>query len=272
MIDAMHAAGLGPAKTLDLQPDGRLHRFRVGADKAGSQNGWYVLHPGPVPGGAFGSWRTGANHTWRPAKTTPQTPAERGHVQRQVRAMQQARATELVAVQASARERAEQLWGRAWPATNAHPYLQRKAVHAYGIRQLRDMLVVPARDVHGVSHFLDIANRGVTQHDADLLDRGLRRLPKAAPRQRFEQPVSQIKTKRFVERDVEIGDARTGFNPPELFAVVGEPFVKRETCPGQGQEIAANRLLANLGISLQFTNGSPLPTGTQRAQQLPLTQ
>jgi len=154
MIDAMHAAGLAPAKMIDMVGDGKLIRYQIEGDKPGSRNGYFVFHSHPVAAGAFGSWKTGATHTWRQAKTTPQTPAERAHVQRQVRAMQQARATELVAVQASARERAEQLWGRAWPATNAHPYLQRKAVHAYGIRQLRDMLVVPARDVHGVLHTL----------------------------------------------------------------------------------------------------------------------
>ena len=57
MRDAMAMAGLSPSGTLDLRPDGRLVRFRLEGDKPGSRNGWAVLHDGPVPSGAFGSWR-----------------------------------------------------------------------------------------------------------------------------------------------------------------------------------------------------------------------
>jgi putative DNA primase/helicase len=71
-----------------------------------------------------------------------------------MRAAQAARAAELATVQTYARQRAAKLWATARPATNAHAYLQRKAVHAYGIRQLRDVLVIPARDVHGELHTL----------------------------------------------------------------------------------------------------------------------
>jgi putative DNA primase/helicase len=40
-----------------MQPDGRVHRYRVQGDKSGSRNGWYVLHAHPVLAGAFGSWK-----------------------------------------------------------------------------------------------------------------------------------------------------------------------------------------------------------------------
>ena len=154
MIDAMRAAGLAPAKDLDLQPDGRLVRYRVEGDKAGSRNGWVVLHGGPISAGAFGSWRTGESKTWHEQTARQQTPAERAELQRLVRAMQQARAIEQEAVHAAARAKAARLWSTAHPATNAHPYLRTKNVHAYGIRQLRNMLVVPARDAHGQLHTL----------------------------------------------------------------------------------------------------------------------
>ena len=38
MIDAMRSVGLCPAKSLDLADDGKLHRYRVDGDKAGSTN------------------------------------------------------------------------------------------------------------------------------------------------------------------------------------------------------------------------------------------
>ncbi len=152
--DAMASAGLRPHKPIDLPATGKIVRFRLEGDKSGSRNGWAVLHAGVVLSGAFGSWKTGESHTWHEATSKPLTQAERQELRRQLQATQAARAEEQVAVHASARQRAEKLWSTARPATNAHAYLQRKAVHAYGIRQLRDMLLIPARDVHGALHTL----------------------------------------------------------------------------------------------------------------------
>jgi putative DNA primase/helicase len=154
MLDAMRAAGLAPAKELNLRDDGKLTRYRVDGDKSGSRNGWAVLHSQPVMAGAFGSWKTGESHTWRETTTRPQTPAERAELAQRIKAMHAAREAEQVAVQASAADRAAKLWARAHPATNAHPYLQRKHVPAIGIRALRDMLLIPARDVAGMLHTL----------------------------------------------------------------------------------------------------------------------
>ena len=155
LLQAIAAAGLAPVKALNLQSDSKVHRFCVEGDKPGSTNGWYVLHSHPLLAGAFGSWKTGESHTWcEKREGKPPTPAERAELQRQMKAAQAARAAELVNVQTAARERAAKLWATAHPATNAHPYLARKQIGAYGIRQLRDMLVVAARDVNGELHTL----------------------------------------------------------------------------------------------------------------------
>lgn len=152
-LTALTAAGMEPVKPLRLV-EGKLERFRVVGDKAGSRNGWAVFHQVPVAAGAFGSWRTGESHTWRAESDRRMSPAERAELQRKVREMQQARADEEKRVQTSARQRAAKLWATAHPATNAHPYLVAKRVPAYGIRQLRDMLVIPARDGAGELHTL----------------------------------------------------------------------------------------------------------------------
>ncbi len=154
ILDAMALAGLAPAKAIDLTGDGKLTRYRVTGDKAGTRNGWAVLNDGPQPFGAFGSWKTGETHPWRAASSKPLTPAERADIAQRTQAMKQVQARERELVQAEARAKAQKLWSRARPATNAHPYLQRKQVHAYGIRQLRDMLLIPARDVSGTLHTL----------------------------------------------------------------------------------------------------------------------
>lgn len=152
---ALATAGLAPSGDLNLTGDGKLQRYRIEGDKAGSRNGWAVLYSHPVMAGAFGSWKTGESHTWCEKRSDkPPSPAERAELQRQMKAAQAARAAELANVQASARQRAAKLWATAHPATNAHPYLQRKQIGAYGIRQLRDMLVIAARDVNGELHTL----------------------------------------------------------------------------------------------------------------------
>jgi putative DNA primase/helicase len=161
--DAMASAGLRPQKSLELTADGQIHRFRLAGDKSGSRNGWVVLHNGPLAFGAFGSWKTGEQHAWREAISKPLTPAEREEIQRRTRAIRQAHAMEREAVQAEARAKAQRLWARAKPATNANPYLLRKRVHAYGIRSMRDMLLIPARDVNGTLHTLQFISADGTK-------------------------------------------------------------------------------------------------------------
>jgi putative DNA primase/helicase len=153
MLAAMARAGLAPHKGVELV-DGELVRYRVEGDKPGSLNGWAVLYAGPAPAGAFGSWRTGAHNTWRDALPTGETPRERAARERALQDARRMRDEEQQRVHAAARERALKLWLRARPATGVHPYLQRKRVHAYGVRALRDSLVIPARDVRGVLHSL----------------------------------------------------------------------------------------------------------------------
>lgn len=152
-LKAMAAAGLAPVKALEL-PEGRIVRFRVEGDKAGSRNGWAILHRHPIPAGAFGSWKTGEQHTWRATTNETATPAERAELQRKLQAAQRSRAAEEARVRAEAAARALKLWSGAKPATDDHPYLRAKGVHAYGLRALRDQLMVPARDADGHLHTL----------------------------------------------------------------------------------------------------------------------
>lgn len=151
--DALHAARLSMHKG-SLIADGQLHRYRVDGDKAGSTNGWYVLHLDDKPFGAFGSWRTGQSETWTASAIQTMTTAERKAMTERISTAKAARDAEQAAVNAAARERAAKLWGRARPAGNDHPYLANKHVGAFGIRDLRGQLVIPMRDVEGALHSL----------------------------------------------------------------------------------------------------------------------
>ena len=152
-LTAIADAGLAPHGDLDLV-DGRLVRYRVADDRAGKRNGWAVFYSSPTPAGAFGSWKTGASHTWRMRPPADETRAQREQRRRQLEDMRRQRLAEQELMHRHARERAARLWAAARPATDDHAYLQTKRVHAYGIRRLRDMLVIPARDAAGVLHTL----------------------------------------------------------------------------------------------------------------------
>jgi putative DNA primase/helicase len=150
LLSAMAAHGLDPHKLPSSEP-GRIARFRVRGDKPGSRNGWAVHH---TDWGTFGSWKTGEFHTWFDRDEHTLTPAElaqRAHARRealQVQRQEQAKA------HAAASAKAVHLWGLARPATDAHPYLISKGVHAYGFKLLHDALVIPARDAQGKLHTL----------------------------------------------------------------------------------------------------------------------
>lgn len=157
---ALDLAGL-PMLKADLVADGVLHRYQVKGDKAGSKNGWYVLHADAQPFGAFGSWKTGQSETWAPAAVKALSKAERQALAERMAAAKQARDAEQAAVYAAARKRAAALWEKAKPADCGHAYLVRKGVPAYGLKLLREQLVVPLRDVEGTLHSLQfIGNDG----------------------------------------------------------------------------------------------------------------
>lgn len=115
--------------------DGRIHRFHVPGDRPGSRNGWYLLHADARPVGCFGSWRTGGCHVWRGSACTVA-----GQVRRQSsRAVDAERARR----QFNTARYAQWLWMNATPADPNHPYLRRKQVQPYGLRQKDQQLLVP---------------------------------------------------------------------------------------------------------------------------------
>ena len=145
---ALAAAGLAMHRP-DVVADGQLHRYRVDGDKAGSLNGWYALHLDGAPFAAFGSWKTGQSGVWAPRRDSPLTTAERQAQRARLVAVRAARDIERATIQAEAAKRAAGLWEKAAPATNDHPYLVNKHVGAYGIRALRNQIVVPLRTAAG---------------------------------------------------------------------------------------------------------------------------
>ena len=159
VLEAMRAAGCEPADPGAIAFDGRLHRYDVTGDPRGRKNGWFALHDGIVPYGAFGSWKTDVMQRWRATATVELTPAQRQLQRTRIEAAQAERSAERRRLQARARERAAALWTRARPAVDArHPYLLKKQVPAIGLRQWGKLLVAPVRDGDGTLLSLEFLN------------------------------------------------------------------------------------------------------------------
>jgi len=145
---AMAAEGLG-MEDLPID-DGQLHRYRVEGDKAGSRNGWYVLHGDGLPAGSFGSWKTGETHNWCAKPDKQLSNAEREANRQRIKVAKAQREAEQQQVWADTAEASQALWDKASPTVSAqHPYLVAKGVKAYDLKQLRDALLVPVRDAEG---------------------------------------------------------------------------------------------------------------------------
>lgn len=148
---------------LDLPPRCSLekafagyYRWRPACEPKPRKSAWARLFEYRSPGGRiFISGRFGwRGDSWPvEATATDWTPAERAEWLEQRKAAERA-ADQARAVDAeSAAQKARRLWDRA-REEGASPYLQRKKVRAFGVRFLRDMLLVPLRDMAGELHGL----------------------------------------------------------------------------------------------------------------------
>lgn len=151
---AMRAAGIELRG--ELRADGKLHRFHVEGDKAGSKNGWYVLHADNIPAGSFGSWKAEAHETWCADIGRDLSASEQTAQRARLKALQDERIEQDKASRAAARSRAQAIWesSRKSKPKDSHPYLARKKVRAHGLGQLKTQLVVPVRDSAGKLHGL----------------------------------------------------------------------------------------------------------------------
>ncbi len=165
--------GLGHAPN-DINPTGRLERFSSNG-KAGNTSGWYVLHlHGDYAAGAFGCWRSGIKQTWHSSSGARRlSDAEWQQLRQAILATKQQALQEQQARIARSHQQAVRSWESAQTASADHPYLQRKQVGAYGIRQQGSFLVIPLCDFDGVIHGVQtIAADGTKQFPKGTVKRG----------------------------------------------------------------------------------------------------
>jgi len=145
--DAMHKAGITPPDR--IEPDGALHRFHVEGDRAGSLNGWYLLHLDGRAAGAFGSWKTGAWSKWA-ADSGREFHADREAFAAMIEAARAKAKAERRAEHEARAIEARREWSRTVAPDPAHPYLLAKSVKPHNLRQLGAWLIVPLVDAYGL--------------------------------------------------------------------------------------------------------------------------
>lgn len=147
--DAMSKVGITPPE--HIEANGKLHRFSTNS-KRNDTAGYYVLHLDGIAAGAFGCWRAGINQTWCSYDYKTLSQAEKEEYGLRITQIRVERDKDEKERYEQARQRANQIWEKSNEVT-MHPYLTRKQIKAYGIREYKRSLVVPICD-DGVVHSL----------------------------------------------------------------------------------------------------------------------
>lgn len=136
-----------------ISTSGKLERFSS-SGKPGDKSGWYVLHiHHQGAAGAYGCWRSGVRETWGSSTGKGRLRADEWQqIQAAIAEGRKQAAAERASRATQAHQKAVAMWGASQAADPAHPYLLRKRVGAYGIRQLGKLLLVPLCDFDGVLH------------------------------------------------------------------------------------------------------------------------
>lgn len=137
--NAMENEGV-PIK-VSIIADSLIHRFYVEGDSSGSKNGWYVFYPDNIPGGAFGSWKSGIKSKWS-AKSHQLSAVEQINRQKKID-HEYVQRKELRRIRLKhAQNRAHYIWKNSQPVTE-HPYLIKKCILPFVARQGFGSIILP---------------------------------------------------------------------------------------------------------------------------------
>ena len=130
--------------------DGKIHQCKCPHDKENKKSGRYFLHSDGIANGAFGCYHESDNALANEWKSTAPMPtmsdAERKAYSERMARQQAEREAQTLQEQKDAQAACIELWGRGHEATSEHPYVQRKGIRAYGVRELNGALLVPLYD------------------------------------------------------------------------------------------------------------------------------
>ncbi|MCI5060689.1 MAG: DUF3631 domain-containing protein [Alphaproteobacteria bacterium] len=141
-------------------PDGKLHRFQVEGDKAGSKNGWYILFSGEISAGAFGCWKRDIKQNWCEKSNRSLTKAEKIKLSQKIEEAKKLDEIERANINKQAKSKAQSIWSNSSSYADNHPYLIKKRVKNYGLKVSNNRLVIPLLDAQGEIHslqFIDVS-------------------------------------------------------------------------------------------------------------------
>lgn len=169
--EVLRAAGL----VIEGDPvmDGQIHRVPVAGGRPGAKDGAYSGHEDGHPNGWWQNYRSGERGKW--LATGHVLTSEAKAILRKESAEKLADREELRKEdQARAMKRAYAKWMNAEPASPDHPYLTRKGVAAYNLRQDKHgNLMVPGYDEHGRIQTLEYINKdGAKWYEKDCPKKG----------------------------------------------------------------------------------------------------
>jgi len=132
--------------------DGNIRRFHNPVfDKPGVRDAWLTLFDNGDGscGAAFGHWGKVPRQTWHSGVRLEYTTEQRRAFVEQMRRQRESANQKRRERHEAAARQAKRMWHRAPPADPDHPYLARKKIKPYGLRQEGDRLLVPVLNGHG---------------------------------------------------------------------------------------------------------------------------
>lgn len=147
--EALVAHGLNPNEIL---ADGAIHRIDDAIDKPGRKSAWYLLHDdGDFAAGSFGNWKTGLSEKWSSKSLSKVLPEQRTLYFERLRTDKEQADIALREIQKDTAQACEKIWNYASEAGTDNPYLLRKKINSYGLKEFKDSqtLIVPLRDESG---------------------------------------------------------------------------------------------------------------------------
>lgn len=139
--------------------DGAFHRVAVENGKAGAKDGSYLGYTDGKPSGTLTNFKTGVQVTWKYSGghtlSAESITALTAKSKIQAEAREQARAI----LQEQTAKKCQEIWEKAVPMPEGHPYLVQKGVDSKEVRKGlkiddKGNILVPLRDVQGTIHSL----------------------------------------------------------------------------------------------------------------------
>ena len=145
-IRAIEAKGITPPA--EIIADGEIHRFD--SDHSGKSNGAYVLHSDEPQSGWFKCWKTGTENNWSRGYSETDS-VKKEQFQKLIKQRNQERTVKILELQKNAAIKASTEYQDAKPADPDHPYLKRKQIKPYRIRQdlKNGNLIIPINSKDG---------------------------------------------------------------------------------------------------------------------------